>query len=304
MIHNLHASQLVHRGVIIKQRQIIAILLVICATVLLGVSGINETGVDNDSSGNLASYTSVQAAQSTSTVKMKVIINSTGGTVTNNYYIKKNIPQSELTNQIVALSKKGTPIIRFGNGTGPKVIIIAGVHGNELPSQIAAINLANYLKGRSINGTVYIVPFVVPSSTSKNIRYWNGKNLNSVANVAGTPTNKILTIAKRLNVSVLGDFHSTKPGGTPGKMAVFSTKCPTYKSYIIAKYISQKTESALIVYNLAGAEYPGALEDRSNLAGIPAVTCEVLSPHGVVKSESVTKSYNQMIALLKYKKII
>ncbi len=288
----------------IKQKQIIAMLLVLCTAVLISASGIHVTEADNYSAGNLTSYTSVQAVQSASTVKMKVIISGTGGTVTSNYYIKKNIPQTQLTRQIVALSKKGTPIIRFGNGSGPKVMIVAGVHGNELPSQIAALKLANYLKGKSINGTVYIVPFVVPSNTAKNIRYWKGKNLNRVANVAGTPTNKILNLAKRLNVGVLGDFHSTKPGGVPGKMAVFSSKHPTYKSYIIAKYISKRTGSSLIADNRAGVEYRGALEDTTNLAGIPAVTCEVLSPHGVVKSGSVTKSYNQMIALLKYKKII
>ena len=292
-----------HRGVIIKQKQIIAILLVLCTTVLIGANGINVTKTDNPS-GNLTSYSSVQAAQSTSTVKMSVIVRGTGGTVTNNYYIKKNILKSQLTSQIVALSKKGTPIIRIGNGIGPKVMIVAGVHGNELPSQIAALKLANYLKSRSIKGTVYIVPFVVPSNTAKDVRYWKGKNLNRVANVAGTPTNKILNMAKRLNVSVLGDFHSTKPGGDPGKMAVFSSKHPTYKSYIIAKYISKRTGSATLTYNLSGVEYCGALEDTTNLAGIPAVTCEVVSPHGTVKSGSVTKSYNQMIALLKYKKII
>jgi predicted deacylase len=235
---------------------------------------------------------------------MKIIISGTGGTVTNNYYIKKNIPQSQLTSQILVLSKKGTPIIRFGNSSGPKVMIVAGVHGNELPSQIAAVKLANYLNGKSINGTVYIIPFVVPYDTSKDIRYWKGKNLNRVANVAGTPTNKILNLAKKLNITVLGDFHSTKPGGVPGKMAVFSSKHPTSKSYIIAKYINKRTGSSMITYNLSGTEYCGALEDTTNLAGIPAVTCEVLSPHGVVKSGSVAKSYNQMIALLKYKKII
>ena len=292
------------RCVIIKQKRIIAILLVICTSILVGAGGIHLNGVDNHLNGNLTSYTSVQAVQSTSTVKMKVIISGTGGTVTNNHYIKKNIPKSQLTSQIITLSKKGTPVIRFGNGHGPKVMIVAGVHGNELPSQIAALKLANYLKSRQINGTVYIIPFVVPSNTAKDVRYWKGKNLNSVANVAGTPTNKLLNLAKKLNITVLGDFHSTKPGGDPGKIAVFSTKHPTYASYIIANYISKKTGSSLIVYNQAGAEYPGALEDASNLAGIPSVTCEVLSPHGTVKSGSVAGSYNQMIALLKYKKII
>jgi len=279
--------------------------LVLCTAVLIGANGLHVTEADNQSSEDLTGYTTVQAAQSTAAhVKMKVIISGTGGDVTKSYYIKKNLPKTRLTTQIVALSKKGTPMITIGNGSGPRVMIVAGVHGNELPAQIAAVKLANYLNGKKIKGTVYIVPFVVPSSTAKNTRFWKGKNLNSVANVAGTPTNKILKLAKKLKVNVLGDFHSTKPGAVPGKMAVFSTKKPTYESYNIAKYIKKKTGSALIVYTRAGAEYPGALEDASNLARIPAVTCEVLSSHGTVKSGSVTKSYNQMKALLKYKKII
>ena len=275
-----------------------------CTLVLFGAIGMHVAGSYNYFEGNATGYAPVQAAQSISTVAMKVIISGTGGTVTNNYCLHKNILKSPLTHKIVALSKKGTPMVTIGNGSGPRVMIVAGVHGNELPSQLAAIKIANYLNGKSIKGTVYIVPFLVPSNTAKDVRYWKGKNLNSVANAAGTPTNKILKLAKQLNVTILGDFHSTQPGGVPGKTAVFSTKHPTYESYNIAKYINQKTGSALIVYNLAGAEYPGALEDTANLAGIPSVTCEVLSSHGTVKSGSVTKSYNQMIALLKYKKII
>lgn len=284
-------------------------LLVLCTVILLGVNGIYLTGAYNQLTGSLTNYTATQTAESTSNQavsapKMEIIISGTGGTVTKNYYIKKNIPQSQLTDQIVDLSENGTLMITLGNGSGPRVMIVAGVHGNELSSQIAAMKLVNYLSGKQINGTVYIVPFMVPSDTAKNARYWEGENLNNVANVAETPTNNVLNLAKQLNITVLGDFHSSKPGGVPGKMAVFSTKNPTYESYKIAKYINQQTGSALIVYNLAGAEYPGALEDTANLVGIPAVTCEVLSPHGAIVSGSVDKSYNQMLALLKYKNII
>lgn len=240
----------------------------------------------------------------TNTPKMEIIVSGTGGDVTRNSYIKNNIPSSQITSQVVSLAKSGTPMVTFGNGTGPKVMIIAGVHGNELPAQIAAVKMINYLNGKSIKGTVYIIPFVAPSSTAQNTRLWNGKNLNSVANVAGTPTNQIINKAKGLKINDLGDFHSTQPGGVPGKNSVLCTKSPTYESYNIAKYISSQTGSSLIVYSKAGAEYPGAVEDVSNLAGIPAVTCEVLSSHGVVASGSVDKSYNQMISLLKYKNIL
>ena len=36
-------------------------------------------------------------------------------------------------------------------------------------------------------------------------------------------------------------------------------------------------------------DYPGAVEDMSNLEGIPAVTCEVLSPHGTADSETIDR---------------
>jgi len=236
--------------------------------------------------------------------KMEVIVTGTGGDVTRNSYIKNNVPSSQITSQVYSLAKLGTPMVTFGNGTGPKVMIIAGVHGNELPAQIAAMKMINYLNGKSIKGTVYIIPFAAPSSTAQNIRLWNGKNLNSVANIAGTPSNQIINKAKVLQVNALGDFHSTQPGGFPGENSVFCTKSPTYESYNIARYVSSQTGSALIVYNQAGAEYPGAVEDVTNLARIPAITGEVLSSHGVVASGSVDKSYSQMMAFLRYKAIV
>ncbi|MGZ7043815.1 MAG: succinylglutamate desuccinylase/aspartoacylase family protein [Methanobacterium sp.] len=235
---------------------------------------------------------------------MEVIINGTGGDVTENHYIKNNIPDSQLTNQVVELAKNGTPMITFGNGSSPKVMIIAGTHGNELPAQIAAMKLINNLSTSQIKGTIYIVPFVAPSNTAQNIRFWNGQNLNSVTNVADTPSNQIINKANQLQVNALGDFHSTTPGGVPGKNSIFCTKEPTYESYNIANYISQQSGFALIVYKQAGTEYPGAVEDVSNLAGIPAVTCEVLSPHGVVREGSVNESYSQMMDFLRYKNIV
>ena len=236
--------------------------------------------------------------------KMEVIITGTGGDITRNNLIMQNIPRNQFIDQIISLARSGTPMITFGDGNGPKVMITAGVHGNELPSQIAVMKLINYLYGTSIKGTVYVVPFVAPSSTAQNTRLWNGQNLNSIANVAGTPTNQILNLAKQLQVNALGDFHSTQPGGVPGKNSAFCTRSPTYGSYVIADYISRQTGSALVAYNQAGVEYPGALEDVTNLAGIPAVTCEVLSPHGTVASGSVNMSFNQLLAFLRYYGII
>ncbi len=247
--------------------------------------------------GVLVAFSTVSTA---SAAQVQVIYTGTGGDVTQNKLVYNNIPKTTITSQVIAAAKKGTPMVTFGNGNGPKVMIVAGVHGNELPASVAAMRLINYLEGKSIKGTIYVVPFVSPYSTSKSTRYWNGQNLNSVANKAGTPTNKILSLSKQLKIKALADFHSTRPGGVPGKTSILCTKYPTYESYRIAAYVSKQTASSLISEYKAGASYPGALEDVCNLARIPAVTCEVKSAHGTLAYGSTTKSYTQMMAFLKY----
>ena len=228
----------------------------------------------------------------------------TGGNISQNTVLKKYIQGNDLTDRVLSIARFGTPMITFGNGSEPKIMIVAGVHGNELPAQIAAIKMVNHLKNKKINGTVYIIPFVSPYSTSQNMRYWNGENLNSVANNPRTPTNTILRCASNLNVNMLGDFHSTQPRSYPGNYSVLCSKDPVYISYDMAVYISDQTNSSLISYDRAGVDYPGALEDMSNLEGIPAVTCEVLSPHGTANTETIDRSFNQMLSLLKYGNVV
>lgn len=234
----------------------------------------------------------------------EILKNRTGGMITKNFYLRNYIPDNELTNKTISLAQMGTPMIIFGNGNPPKVMIIAGIHGNELPAQIAAIKMINFLNNKEIKGTVYIVPWASPYSTSKNQRLWKDQNLNRIADEPGTPSNQILKRAKQLGIDRLGDFHSTQPGSYPGKTSVLCSKEPLYESYNMASYISNQTDSSLIFFDKAGVEYPGAVEDMSNLAGIPALTCEVLSPHGTATPETIERSFNQMLALLKYVNVI
>ncbi|MBU4547804.1 MAG: deacylase, partial [Euryarchaeota archaeon] len=66
----------------------------------------------------------------------------------------------------------------------------------------------------------------------------------------------------------------------------------------------QKTGCAVYAYNQAGVEYPGALEDVANLAGIVSVTPEVSIAHGYASTKTVNDSYAMMLAFLEYYKII
>ena len=227
-----------------------------------------------------------------------------GANVLKNKRIKANVPNSALVRKIIKLAKSGTPVIKFKGGKGKIVFITAGCHGNEIPSQVAAMKLIKYLETHYIKGTVYVMPFMNPKGTAENVRDYKGVHLNKKANKKGTISYKTVKLIKKFKCDAYGDFHATRPGGKPGKNLVFGSYKPTKKSAIIAKYIAKNAKVKYKIYKRAGAEYPGALEDEVNLKGIPAVTCEVLSPHGKIKKGSVSKSLLMMKTLLKYNKIL
>ena len=194
--------------------------------------------------------------------------------------------------------------IKFKGGNGKVVFITAGCHGNEIPPQVAAMKLIQYLQTHSIKGTVYVMPFMNPKGTAANVRDYKGIHLNKLAHKKGTISYKTVQLIKRFRCDAYGDFHSTRSGGKPGKDLVFGSYRPTRKSAYIARYIARYAKVKYKIYKRAGLEYPGALEDEVNLKRIPAVTCEVLSPHGKIRKGSVSKSLLMMKTLLKYHKII
>ena len=229
-----------------------------------------------------------------------------GGDLRKNSVIMSNIEDTSLTEKVLDECNKGTVMLSFGNGNGPSVMINAGVHGNELSSIAATFYLINKLASLSkdsINGTVYVICDLCPYTGSTSTRYFNGVNLNSVANVDGSLSNNLVKITESLGCSVIGDFHCTQPGGNPGKDVAMGTYSPIYESSVIAEYISKTADVSSLIYSRAGSEYAGAVEDVCNLNGITAVTCEVLTPHGTIRSGSVATSYSMMLALLSYKGI-
>jgi uncharacterized protein len=236
-------------------------------------------------------------------ISVDVINPATGGDIRKNTVLYNSIQRTVLSDDVISKAKIGTPIVTFGDGKGPRVLIVAGVHGNELPAPAAAMKLINYLNGKHVKGTVYIIPFANPYTISHDTRYWHNQDPNRIANVAGSPTNIIVKLAKKLRINALGDFHSSIPGGVPGKDSALCTMIPMYSSYKIASYIAKYSGSALIADRVAGQAYPGALEDVTNLNGIPAVTCEVLANHGTVNFNRINKSFKQMWGFLRYMKV-
>lgn len=227
-----------------------------------------------------------------------------GADVKRNKKIKSNIPKSSLVKKVVKAAKKGTPMITFKGGSGKKVFITAGVHGNEISSQVAAMRLIKYLESHPVKGTVYIMPFINPKGTASNVRDYHGVHLNEKANVKGTISYKTVKLIVKFKCSAYGDFHCTRPGGDPGKNVAMGTYEPTYNSSVMAKYIAKKSNVKYLIYPVAGSEYPGALEDVVSLKHIPAVTCEVITPHGKIAKGSVAKSLSMMKSFLKFNALI
>ena len=264
----------------------------------------------NFNSGKYTIYYSAQniSGKNTYTVKnyYKIVLYKwkSGANVLKNKRIKANVPNSAIVRKIIRLARYGTPVIKFKGGNGKSVFITAGCHGNEIPPQVAAMKLIQYLETHSIKGTVYVMPFMNPKGTAANVRDYKGIHLNKLAHKKGTISYKTVQLIKRFRCDAYGDFHSTRLGGKPGKNLVFGSYKPTKKSAVLAKYIAKNANVKYKIYKRAGLEYPGALEDEVNLKRIPAVTCEVLSPHGKIRKGAVSKSLLMMKTLLKYNKIL
>jgi uncharacterized protein len=232
-----------------------------------------------------------------------IIDQETGGNVENNQDLKGHLSRETNTESLIEAAKKGTPLVQMGSGF-PTVLLTAGVHGNELPPQVALSRLFSMLNKKEMVGTVYIIPFAIPYATMKNSRRFRGWDMNRKALEDGTTSYHIIRIAQKLKIDAVADFHSTQIQSNPGIESIFCSKNPCYESFQIATHIKGQTSSKIISQEKAGTLYGGALEDELNLSGIPAVTCEVVSQNGKIDPGSIKRSYLQMQAFLGYFNII
>ena len=230
---------------------------------------------------------------------MAYISNLSGGYVSKNIHVFRELELTGLTKLILEKSVYGTPIFKLGD-TGNKILILSGVHGNELPSQIANIQLLNELIDKKINGTLFFIPFAAPKSTMENRRFFNSLDLNRAAHVKNSLSNVIVEKIAEIGINFVGDFHSTAFNSNPGFESVFSTKSPMPESFLIANYIARDVDCGIISLDGAGEKYKGAVEDECNLRGIPAITGEVLSSFSIVGEGSVERSLIQMKSFLSY----
>jgi predicted deacylase len=232
-------------------------------------------------------------------LEMGYICDYSGGYISRNKNLFSQIELTDLSKIILEKSVFGTPIFKIGEG-GNKLLILSGIHGNELPPQIASVKLFNELIDCELSHTLYFIPFAAPKSSMNSERTFNSMDLNRSTHIKNSLSNLILEAALDLGINFVGDFHSTAYNSNPGFESVFSSKSPSPESYLIAEYISRDVNCKLLSTDFAGQPYKGAVEDVCNLKGIPAITCEVLSPFSSVGVGSVKRSYIQMKSFLSY----
>lgn len=124
--------------------------MVLCTLILMNIPYENPplaTGLEVSSSPNY---------------KITIVDNSTGGDVSSNKVLMDNLNQTQVTMEVVAAAKQGTPMIVLGDGRRPRIMLVAGVHGGELPSQLAALNLINELNGEKSREQCILFPLPSP----------------------------------------------------------------------------------------------------------------------------------------------
>lgn len=166
-----------------------------------------------------------------------------------------------------------------GNKPGKRLMITAGVHGDEQNGILTAQHLARALVGLDLFGTVTIVPTVNLSGIARHSRDFHSAapdsssaNLNRVfpGNPAGDDANRyansLWVNLLKPNADLAIDLHSQTSGSA-------------YPLYVFADY---RLEDSIRMARLINPDVilndpgdPGILETVYNRSGIPSITIEV-----------------------------
>ena len=232
-------------------------------------------------------------------LEMAYISDFSGGYVSRNKVVLDNLELNRFTQFVLEKCVFGTPIFKLGN-KGNSILVLSGIHGNELPPQVANLKLFNEMLYEDLNHTLYFIPFAAPKSTMDNRRTLNSMDLNRSAHIKNSISNLIVQAVENLDIRFVGDFHSTSFNSNPGIESIFSSKSPCAESYLIANYISRDIGCDVLSVDFAGSYYKGAVEDVCNLKGVPAITGEVVCPFANIAKGTVERSYAQIVSFLEY----
>lgn len=171
-------------------------------------------------------------------------------------------------------------VVVKGAKPGPKLLITAGIHGDELNGISVLQHLAQSIDPKTLSGTLVAVPGLNTPGLLHSTRGFtadeigtNGDNLNRVmpGNPEGGPSARY---AGRLwqqlfigNADFAIDLHTQSRGGS-------------YPGYVFAQTSAARQIADLLRPDVIGmdAGVEGTVENMLNPAGIPAVTYELGAP--------------------------
>jgi len=109
------------------------------------------------------------------------------------------------------------PIVCIANGEGPRVLLMAGNHGDEYEGQIALAKLIRTLEPEQITGRVIILPAAnLPAAMAgTRVSPIDGGNLNREfpGNPEGTVTSRIAHYIESVLLPMCDGFHDLHSGG-------------------------------------------------------------------------------------------
>jgi predicted deacylase len=166
-----------------------------------------------------------------------------------------------------------------GDKPGKRIVITAGIHGDEQNGILTAQNLARELEGKTITGCVTIVPTVNLSGIARHSRDFHSAapdsssaNLNRIFPGSATGDD-----ASRYAYSLWENL--LKPNADLAIDLHTQTSGSAYPLYVFADYrIDDAIRMARLIHPdviLNDPGDPGILETVYNRAGIPSITIEI-----------------------------
>lgn len=164
-----------------------------------------------------------------------------------------------------------------GAAPRPRLVAIAGVHGNEYPGPLALLDLASTLDPAELAGTVVLVPIANPLAYNAGARVSpdDGVNMNRV--FPGDPRGSLTSrLAHALIDGVIGDadlavdLHSAEASGVMMPMAGFREAAGP-----VAVASARGAAAFGLEMDWMMRWAPGTLSTALNARGVAAVGCEV-----------------------------
>ena len=202
------------------------------------------------------------------------------------------------------------PIIKYKNGAGPTVLVLAGNHGDQYEGQFAARDLANNLDINEVTGRIIIIPCLSQPAAKAGTRLWpDGTNFNRIfpGNENGAVHGKLayyLSSELFPQVDAVFELHSGGRGHhfIPCSHMVWSADVNQRKK-MINSMTSYNTSHHMVFPEQPGTDPTTLLPGLVERLGKELITTE-LGGSGVATFESTTVAKDGLRNGLRYFKVI